>query len=121
MAHQWRFRFPLAQEFTSAGLSVLRGQQVPDGQEWLVTYHSFEANKATSGGNTRARAFVERGTEKIPYTEQKSPAADRLYWDDVPIPMFPGDRFAVEWDNAQINTVAKAVYSGIATRIEEGG
>lgn len=98
--------------FASAALVTLYSDTVPADEVWCIQRLSFEGNKATSGGNTRARYYADRSGARTPIGEQDAPAADTLYWDKDPFWLRPGERLALEWDQAQASTTLKMYLRG---------
>jgi len=77
---------------------------VPEGQTWHITRLAFEGNLATSGGNTRARYYIDGHGDKLYLGEQNNPVANVLYWDPDPIDLVQGEFLVLEWDQAQAST-----------------
>lgn len=113
------FRDHKRQTFADAGLATLYSERVPEGQIWRIERWAYEADKATSGGNTRARVYVDGHGAKMYASEQDAPAADTLYWNDEPITLWPGERLALEWDQAQAATVVQMYLHGVARLVDE--
>lgn len=68
---------------------------------------TWEISKATSGGNTRCRLVIKDQGYNTPLIEQDAPAADTLYYLDMPIWLYPGEQIALEIDQAQASTIAE--------------
>lgn len=112
--HEWPLREAPFVELTAAGLGVLRSTIVPEGQIWRVDYLSAEGDKATSGGNDRARVYIDSVASKLYMLEQITPAAGSLYWEHGPWELWAGERLVMEWDEALANTVLRLYFWGVA-------
>lgn len=98
---------PYVELIASAGLATLYSATVPPDEVWCIQRFSFEGNLATASGNTRARYYADRSGARTPLGEQDAPVADTLYWDKDPFWLRPGERLALEWDQAQASTTLK--------------
>lgn len=105
----------------AAGLATLYSDTVPADEIWCIQWLAFEGNLATSGGNTRARYYADRFGVKTYLGEQSPPAADKLYWDTDGIYLHPGERLALEWDQAQNATTLKMWLRGYVKDSQVGG
>jgi len=103
----------------SAGLGTIRTVRVPEGQLWYVQRVAFEGSSATSGGNTRARAYIGGHGPCFYIFEQDAPTAAALYWEDDPLWLWPGEWIAMEWDAAQASAVLNLYVYGFLVSIEE--
>lgn len=104
----------------SAGLDSLRSERVPYDVIWCVQNTAWEISKATSGGNTRCRLYIEGPGWKHYIEEQQSPAADNLYTYSYPIWLHPLERLCVEIDQAQASTIAKLYMTGYREELKGG-
>jgi len=95
-----------------AGLASLPSNKVPEGQTWHITRLAFEGSSVTSGGNTRARYYIDGHGDKLYLGEQDAPAADTLYKDPDPIDLLPGESLVLEWDQAQASTTLQMQLTG---------
>ncbi len=112
------FRDHKRQNFADAALATLYSNEVPPGQIWHIERWAYEGDKITSGGNTRARMYVDGHGAKMYVDEQDAPAADTLYKGVDPLTLWPGERLALEWDQAQAATILQMYLHGVA-RLEE--
>lgn len=104
MAHSWQVREHPDETFSAADLVTLQSEPVPEKTVWRLDRITFEGDKTTSGGNTRARLVIIRGSTKRAIFEQDGPSADTLYRDPDPIELAAGERLGLEWDEAQAAT-----------------
>ena len=113
MGPTYGLRISLDQLFPSAALQTLRSASVPERERWRVESVAWEINKVTSGGNTRARLYIDRGAgDKHYLSEQLVPAADWLYTYADPQWLYPGERLSLEIDQGQASTRARLSASG---------
>lgn len=105
--------------FTSAALQPLYSERVPSGIRWCLQSIAWEIDKVTSGGNTRVRLYVEGRGNKHFLDEQLTPAATWLYTRDENDFLYPGERLALEIDQAQASTTAIMNISGYREAFEE--
>ncbi|KKN37953.1 hypothetical protein LCGC14_0758400 [marine sediment metagenome] len=92
--------------FGLAGLQTLRSTIVPPGIRWCLESIAWEISKATSGGNTRCRLYIDRGNEKQFLDEQLNPVDNWLYTRNENDWLYPGERLALEIDEGQAATKA---------------
>jgi len=97
---------------TSAALFTLYSDRVESGRVECYQQLAWEINLATSGGNTRARLYIEGHGYKHHIEEQQSPAADNLYTYSDPLYLYEGERLALEIDQAQNATTVKLFGTG---------
>ncbi len=100
-------RLPLVNDFASAGLQTLFSRYVPAGQVWHIERVTFEGDKATSSGETRARLYITERGQTVYLHEQDGPTAKALYEITEPFTMIEGERLALEWDQGQATTRLK--------------
>ena len=110
--HLGGLRERVKQAFASAGLATIQSHLVPENEVWVVQRLTLEGDKATSGGNTRARVYINTHGDKLYLTEQDAPAADTLYELVEPFRLYPRERIAAEWDQAQAATTLILVMVG---------
>lgn len=120
MAKKYALRLREKKTFASAGLATVYSDTVPPDQLWCIQLLSVEGNLTTSGGNTRARVYIDGHGYKHYVAEQDGPSADTLYWRAEPFWMIPGERIAVEWDQAQAATTVELLAMGYFVEAEEG-
>lgn len=112
MTHSRQLRLPLVQDFASAGLQTLFTRYVPGGQTWHVQRVTYEGDKTTSGGSTRARLYITGRGQTVYLDEQDAPAANTLYKLPEPFTLLTGERLALEWDEGQATTRLKMALIG---------
>jgi hypothetical protein len=106
------------QVFASAGLQTLYGDKVSGKQVWCLESVAWEISKATSGGNTRCRLYIDRGSGDKHYLDETLvPVATWLYTWSGSVSLYEGERIALEIDQGQASTEAKMDVTGY---IEEG-
>ncbi|KKM85335.1 hypothetical protein LCGC14_1290020 [marine sediment metagenome] len=98
--------------FASAALQTLYSDSVPRGLTWCFQQVAWTIDKATSGGNTRARLYIDGPAWKHYLEEQDAPVADTLYTYSEKVFLYPGERLALEIDQGQANTFADMSISG---------
>lgn len=99
--------------FASSGLQTLYTGKVPRGIRWCLESIAWEINKATSGGNTRCRLYIDRGAgDKHFLDEELVPTADWLYTRNESDFLYEGERLALEIDQGQASTTAKMDIAG---------
>ena len=118
--HRGGLRERTKELFASSGLATIRSRQVPQDEIWVVEHLTLEGDKTTSGGNTRARVYIDTHGDKLYLTEQDAPAADTLYELHDPFRLYQGERIAAEWDQAQAATTLILVVVGQRLFAPEG-
>jgi len=98
-------RIKVTRTASGAGLQVARTEPVPEGEQWVVERHTYEGSAATSGGNTRARTYIDGRGYNLYLKEQDGPSAGALYADADRVILSPSERLAVEWDEAASGNV----------------
>ena len=106
--------------FASAGLQTLYSDYVERGQIYCFQQVAWEIDKATSGGNTRCRLYIEGHGYKHYLAGQDAPSADTLYWYKEPAWLIPGERLALDIDQGQASTTAEMDITGYWTEFKEG-
>lgn len=106
--------------FASAGLQTLYSDYVEQGKIYCVQQVAWEIDKATFGGNTRARLYIDGHGYEHNIEEQDAPAADTLYTFQEPLWLIPGERLAIDIDQAQADTTAEMCLTGYWTELKEG-
>ncbi len=104
----------------AAGLATLRSNQVEPDTIWRIERLSFEGDTVTSSGNTRARVYIDGHGYKLHIAEQRAPGADVLYWIPNAFSVLPGERVALEWDQAQADTVLEMHMIGYSHDSKDG-
>ena len=120
MARKNALRLRYRKLFASAGLVTLQSEPVPDDQIWCIQRAAWEIDKATSGGNTRCRRYIDGHGYKHYLSEEDAPTANALYWDADPVWLTPGEMMSLDIDEAQADTVALMSLTGYFTPIGEG-
>lgn len=119
MSRKNGLRLKLDQHYASAGLQTLKSDIVPGKVIWCLESIAWEISKATSGGNTRCRLFIDRGaSDKFYFEEQLTPVANWLYTYDDNVYLYGGERLGLEIDQAQAATVAKLWATGYEEKEE---
>jgi len=106
--------------FASAALQTLYSEYVEQGKIYCIQHVAWEINKVPSGGNTRVRLFIAGHGYNHSLEEQQSPAADNLYTWNEAVWLIPGERLAIEIDQAQAATTAEMIMTGYWTELKEG-
>jgi len=106
--------------FSGAALKTLYSEYVEQGKIYCIQHVAWEINLATSGGNTRVRLFIAGHGYNHYLEEQQSPAADNLYTWNEKVWLIPGERLAIEIDQAQDATTAEMHMTGYWTELKEG-
>lgn len=106
--------------FASAALQTLFSDYVEPGKIYCIQQVAWEIDKTTSGGNTRVRLYIDGHGYKHNIEEQDAPAAAELYTYNEPIWLIPGERLAIDIDQAQANTTAEMCLTGYWTDLKEG-
>jgi len=120
MARKNALRLRAREVFSSAGLATLYSEVVPAGKVYCIQHTAWEIDKATSGGNTRCRLYIDGHGYKHYIAGQDAPSADTLYWWQHPIWLIQGERLALDIDQAQASTTAEMDMSGYWTEQGEG-
>jgi len=120
MAIKNAFRQRLKEVFASAALQTLYSELVKNGKICCFQQIAWEIDKATSGGNTRCRLYIDGHGYKHNIEEQDAPAANELYTYSDPIWLIPGERLALDIDQAQASTTAEMILTGYWTEQKEG-
>ncbi len=86
---------------------------------WLFCYQRVAFENETSGGtNTRIRTMQNELV--FEHSEQLSPVADRLYWDDMPIYIKEGDYLRISFAGVTADDVLSVYASGWKQKIGRG-
>ena len=101
-------------------LTTLLSEYVESGKIYCIQQVAWEIDAVLSGGNTRARLYIEGHGYKHFIEEQQNPAADNLYTYDDPIWLIPRERLAIEFDHAANNATAEMDLTGYWTELKEG-
>ena len=105
---------------TGAGLAYLYSERVREGELVCVQRLAWEIDKATSGGNTRVRIYIDRDGARWVIAEEDWPIADTIYTVVAPFWLVPGERICIEIDEAQASTQAQLWATGYFTDFPEG-
>ena len=108
MPHKKQLRITSHTTVSAAGIQEFYGPYVRYGQVWGVQRFTWETDKATSGGNTRARVYIDRMGVRFPIAEQDAPAADTLYSIVDPFYLVEGERIMIELDQGQATTTVES-------------
>lgn len=120
MAIKNALRLRAKKTFSGAALKTLYSDRVEPDKLYCIQQTAWEISKATSGGNTRVRLYIAGHGYKHNLEEQDAPAADTLYTYNDPIWLIPGERLAIDIDQAQNATVAEMCLTGYWTEFKEG-
>lgn len=120
MAIKNALRLRARKTFSGAGLATLYSDNVERDQLYCIQQIAWEISKATSGGNTRVRLFIAGHGYRHNLEEQDAPAADTLYTYSEPVWIVPGERIALDIDQAQASTVAEMCLTGYSSPFKEG-
>lgn len=112
MARKDALRLRLKQLFTAAQLNTLYSVRVPEGELWVIEQIAWEIDLALSGGNTRARLYLEGHGYKHAIEEQSAPAASSLYTYSEPLFLISGERLALDLDQSQASTTVELHATG---------
>lgn len=105
---------------SGAGLAAVKGDLVPAGKIYCYQRIAWEIDKATSGGNTRCRLYIDGRGYNHYLSEQDGPTAAALYWDADPVWLHPGEKLALEVDQAQATTTVQIYATGYFVDFGEG-
>ena len=119
MAKKNAKRLRLKRVTTSAALYTLASDAVPASQFWCLEKIAWEIDKVTSGGNTRCRLYIDTAAYKDILEEQQSPAANNLYTYAEKTYLYPGERLALDVDQAQNTTIVELTARGYYELIKE--
>lgn len=120
MAIKNALRLRSRKKWTSAALQTLYSDLVEPGKIYCIQQVAWEIDLATSGGNTRVRLYIEGHGYKHNIEEQDAPTANELYTYTDPIWLIPGERLAIDLDQAQANTTAEMCLTGYWMELKEG-
>lgn len=120
MAIKNALRIRARQLFAAAALQTLYSDYVEQGKIYCIQQVAWEIDLATSGGNTRVRLYIDGHGYRHNIEEQDTPTADELYTYNDPIWLIPGERLAIDIDQAQANTTAEMCLTGYWTELKEG-
>ncbi len=120
MAIKSALRLRAKQVFSAAQLQTLYSEVAESGKIFCIQQTTWEINKTTSGGNTRCRLYIDGHGYKIPLAEQDAPAANVLYEYPEKVWLVPGERLALDIDQAQATTLAEMHNIGYWTTQKEG-
>lgn len=105
---------------TANELTTLYSEFVEFGKLFCIQQVAWEIDAALSGGETRARLYIEGHGYKHNIEEQQDPAADNLYTYDDPIWLIPRERLAVDFDYAANEATAELCLTGYWVELKEG-
>jgi len=120
MAIKNALRLRAKELFASAGLQTLYSEYVHFGKIYCIQQVAWEIDTVTALGNTRVRLFIDGHGYRHNIEEQDAPVADTLYTYDKPIWLIPGERLAIDIDQAQASTTAEMCLTGYWTELKEG-
>ena len=113
-------RLRIVNTISSAGLADVKSDRVKQGKIYCLQVTTWEIDKATSGGNTRCRLFIDGHGYKHYFGEQDGPSANTLYWWKEPIWLVPGEALGLEVDQAQASTAVNMYATGYWVQAGEG-
>lgn len=118
MARKDALRLRAKELFASAALQTLYSERVEPGEMWCIDHTAWEIDKATSGGNTRCRLYIDGHGYKHNIAEQDAPAANTLYTWSKNEYLYPGERLALDIDQGQASTTAEMCLTGYREEIK---
>jgi len=86
---------------------------------WCIDHTAWEIDKATSGGSTRCRLYIDGHGYKHSIAEQDAPAADTLYTWSKNEYLYPGERLALDIDQGQAATTVNMCMTGYREEIKD--
>ncbi len=113
-----RLRYP--KTFASAALQTLMSDRVPGDQTCCLQQVTWEISKATSGGNTRCRLYLEGHGYKHYLAGQDGPTAAKLYTYTKVVYLVPGEQLALDIDQGQAGNIVGMYLTGYFTERKEG-
>lgn len=120
MATKSALRLRSKKKFASSGLQTLYSDPVEHDKIYCFQQIAWEIDLATSGGNTRVRLYIDGHGYKHDLEEQDAPTANELYTYDTPVWLIPGEKLAIDIDQAQADTTAQMEMLGYWTEQKEG-
>lgn len=120
MALKRALRLRLKKTFGSAALQTLLSDRVPTDQIWCIQQAVWEIDKTTTGVNTRCRLYIDGHGYKHNLAEQDGPTANALYTYTKIVYLIPGERLALDIDQADTLTTAEMCLTGYLTEQKEG-
>ena len=120
MAKKYALRDRVVELFSSAAKVQLTTEPVEQGKIYCYQQVAWEIDKALSGGNTRARLYIEGHGYNHNLEEQDAPTADTLWTYSDDVWLTPGERLVLELDQAQASTTAEMHITGYYTDFVEG-
>ena len=106
--------------YSSAALVTLSTKPVPPGKVHCVQHCSWETNKATGGGNYRARLYIAGHGYNHQLCEQGTPQANISYTYDDEIWLIEGEQLALDLDQCAASTTIKMHCTGFWQHELEG-
>ena len=119
MARKDAIRLRAKKVFSSAGLQTLYTDYVEQGMIYCLEQIAWEIDKATSGGNTRCRLYIEGHGYKHYLEEEDNPAANELYTYSKKPYLYPGERLALDIDQGQASTTVELDATGYWEAVKE--
>jgi hypothetical protein len=119
MARKDALRIRINKTTGSAGLQTILSEPVELGWMWCVEHTAWEISKATSGGNTRCRLYIDGHGYKHNIAEQDAPAASTLYTWSKNEYLYPGERLALDIDQGQASTDVEICLTGYKEAIKD--
>ena len=119
MARKDAIRLRAKKLFSSAELQTLYTENVEQGKIYCLEQIAWEIDKATSGGNTRCRLYIDGHGYKHNLDEQLTPVADWLYTHFEKPYLTPGERLALDIDQGQASTTAELNATGYWEAVKE--
>lgn len=107
MARKDALRLRAVDTFASAGLKTLYTDFVEREMIYCLEQITWEIDTVLSGGNDRVRLWIAGHGYKIPLEQQSTPTADKLYTYSEKAYLYPGERLALDLDEAQADTIAE--------------
>jgi len=119
MARKDALRLRAKKKFTSAALQTLYSDVVKPGMIYCLEQIAWEIDTVLSGGNERARLYIAGHGYNHNLAQSTSPSADKLYTYTKKPYLYPGERLALDLDEAQADTTAELHATGYWEALKE--
>jgi len=120
MARKNALRDRLVKVLTSAALGVVEADPVELDKIYCYQRVTWEIDKRPKNGNARVRMYIAGHGYNHDLREWAPVVANRLYGYPWPVWLIPGERLALEVDQAQATTTVRVYITGYWTDQAEG-
>lgn len=119
MARKDALRLRATATFASAALQTLYTDFVEPGMIGCLEQIAWQFDTALSGGNDRARLYIDGHGYKHQLAQASSPTEGKIYTYTKKPYLYPGERLALELDQGDSDNIAEMNITGYWEAIKE--